>query len=107
MQRFGLFVVVLASAAAAGEKAPGPRAVAERYVAAALAGKVDAASKLAVEGKSPAGKERIEEFQSQVDAKTLKLPAVWADEEAGQAVALSEPVKLANGKPGRDGVRSA
>jgi hypothetical protein len=63
-------LLVLGPAAGADDKPRiGARDVVERYIAAALAGKVEDAAALAVKGKSPAKKKRIEEL------KTLVGPA--------------------------------
>jgi hypothetical protein len=106
MKHIGMVAVVLAfgGVALADDKPkPNARSTVERYVAAALAGKVDDAVALAVAGQSPSRKERIEEFQALVAAKAVKLPTVWADETKGQAVAVSEEVKITRANPdGRD-----
>jgi hypothetical protein len=75
----------------------------EGYVAAALAGKVDDAMALAVEGKSPAKKKRIQELAVLVGAKTLDMDRVLASEKKGQAIAVSKAIRLTKANPdGRD-----
>jgi hypothetical protein len=64
---------------------------------------VDEAAALAVEGQSPAGKERIEEFRNLLGVKALRIAVVQASEKAGRAAAVSERVKLTKANPdGRD-----
>lgn len=101
MKRVTVVVVALALAvvANADDKKADAKTVAEQYVAAALAGKFEEAAGLGVEGKSPGRKEKVEEFKSLVDAKTVKLPAVWSDDKKGQAIAVSEEVKLTKAQP--------
>src|SRR5262249_14729232 len=77
------------------------RTVSERYLAAAIAGKVDDAIALAVDGQSPGRKKTIEEVKALVGAKALKLPTVWADDKQGQAIAVSDEITLM--KVGPDG----
>jgi hypothetical protein len=106
MKHMRTFVVLLAvaTAAVADEKpTTNARAVVEGYVAAALAGKVKDAGALAVGGRSPAKKERIEEFKVLLGRKSLEIARVLVGEKKGQAIALSEAVKLTKANPdGRD-----
>jgi hypothetical protein len=106
MVRVAVVAVVLAfsTVAFADDKpAADPRAAVERYVAAALVGKVDDAVKLAVEGQSPSKKDKVEEFKMMVDAKAVKLPTVFFSAVNGQAIAVSEEVKITKANPdGRD-----
>lgn len=106
MRHIGGVAVVLAfgiSAFADDKPKPDARAAVERYVAAALAGKVDDAVALAVVGQSPSRKDNIEEFKALVAAKAVELPTVWADEKTGRAIAMSEEVKITRANPdGRD-----
>jgi hypothetical protein len=77
-----------------------PRVTVERYVAAALAGRIDDAIGLAVKGaspQSPAKRERIVEFAKRLDMKAVRIPTVYA--AAGEALATSEVVKLAKAQP--------
>lgn len=78
------------------------RTVSERYLAAAIAGKVDEAIALAVNGQSPSRKKTIEEVKALVGANALKLPTVWADDKKGQAIAVSAEIMLM--KPSPDGL---
>lgn len=101
--------IVLVVAVAFGTEAvgqdisPNARETVERYAAAALADKVDYAAALAVAGQAPAQKERIEEFGKLIGVKALKIARVLASEKLGQAIAVSEAVKLAKANPdGRD-----
>jgi hypothetical protein len=97
MMRVAMSAVVLAfsTVASADDKpAADPRAVAEQYVAAALAGKADDAVKLAVEGQSPSRKDKIEELKASVEAKAVKLPTVFVGAAKGQAIAASEAFKI-------------
>ena len=71
----------------------------EGYVAAALAGKVDTAIALAVKGQSPGKKERIEDFKAMLGVKALKIDRVLVGEKKGQAIAISEAVKLTKANP--------
>lgn len=92
-------VLVFGVDTSADEKKAGPRATVEKYVAAALAGRVDDAVGLAVDGQSPSRKGTVEEFKTLVDAKAVKMPTVWADEKKGQAVAVSEEIKITEARP--------
>jgi hypothetical protein len=87
-----LAVILLAGANPA---ASNPRDVVERYVSLALAGQVDAAAGLAVDGQSPGRPERIKEFRTFVRA--VRFPTVWADE--GRAIAVSDVVELPKARP--------
>lgn len=78
---------------------PDARAVAERYVAAALAGKTDDAAKLAVEDQSTAKPKKIEEFKDAVGKDKLALPTVFASDAKKYALAVSAPLKLAKANP--------
>jgi hypothetical protein len=93
------FLFTLTTLASAQDKHPNARTIIEQYVAAALNGKVDDAVGLAVEGQSPAKKEKVKEFKAWVDAKTVKLPTVWSDDKKGQAIAVSEEVKVTKPQP--------
>ncbi len=102
MKHTRTFVVLLAvgTAAVAGEKPkPNARDAVEGYVAAALAGKVEDAAALAVEGQSPAKKERIEQFKGLLSVKAFKITRVLVGEKKGQAIAVSEAVKLTKASP--------
>lgn len=79
--------------------APDARAVAEQYVAAALAGKTDDAAKLAAEGQSPAKPKKIEEFKAIVGKDKLALPTVFASDGKKYALAVSDPLKLTKANP--------
>jgi hypothetical protein len=83
---------------ALAEEKPNARQNIESYVAAALAGKVDAASLLAVPGQSPARQKTIEELQTMLGVKELKIERVLADAKTGKAIAVSEAVKLPKDK---------
>lgn len=107
MNRVALIAVVLTfSTTAFADDKPAssdPRTVVERYVAAALAGKTDDAVKLAVEGQSPSNKDKIEEFKALVDAKSVRFPTVFVGTTKGQAIAVSEAVKITEAdSDGRD-----
>src|SRR5262249_12124091 len=102
MKRLSMFVVLVASSwAIAGQQAEQPksnaRTAVEGYVAAALAGQTGNATALAVEGQNPSRKERVEEFKALVGVKALKVVSVHASDRKGEAVAVSEPVKLTRG----------
>lgn len=97
-----LVLFIVAIPAFADEK-PNPRRSVEGYVAAVLAGKADDAKALAVEGQSPAKAKSIEKLKALLNVKTLKISSVHASEKKGQAVAVSEAVKLTKANPdGRD-----
>jgi hypothetical protein len=96
-------VLALGAGALADDKKANARTAVERYVAAALAGKVEEAAGLAVSGQSPSRKKNIEEFKAMVDAKKVQIPTVWADEAKGRATAVSEKVRVTQANPdGRD-----
>jgi hypothetical protein len=86
--------------AAAQEKPPrDARGTVEGYVRSALAGKADEAAALAVAGQAPASKERIEELQGMIGVKPLRIDNVLASAKGGQAIAVSESVKLKKANP--------
>lgn len=98
-----LALYVMTAAAGADDKKADARDAIEGYLAAALAGKAESAAALAVEGQSPSKKERIDEFKALVAVDTLKVVRVQASSKKGQAVAISEQVKLTKANPdGRD-----
>ena len=78
---------------------PDARAVAEQYVAAALAGKTDDAVKLAAEGQSTAKPKKIEEFKDGVGKDKLALPTVLFSDAKKYALAVSDPLKLTKANP--------
>jgi hypothetical protein len=96
-----LVVLLVVGAAAGADDKPrtGAPDVVERYVAGALAGKVDDTAALAVKGKSPTKKKRIEELKTLVGAGTLKLDRVLVGENKGQAIAVSQAVRLTKANP--------
>jgi hypothetical protein len=103
MSTFAVMFAVGTLAIADEQPKPNARNAVERYVAAALAGKDEDAAALAVEGKSPAKKKRIEELKRLLGGKALKLPTVLVGETKGEAIAVSESVKLTQANPdGRD-----
>jgi hypothetical protein len=75
------------------------RETVEGYVHSALAGRLDEAAAFAVEGQSPSRRERIEEFRGMVGVKALKIASVVVSEKKGQAIAVSEAVKLTRANP--------
>jgi hypothetical protein len=99
-----VFLAAFGATVVAEEKtATDARRAVEGYVAAALTGKVDDAAALAVADQSPAKKKRIEEFQQQLGVKALKVVTVLASAKKGQAIAVSEKVKIIKPNPdGRD-----
>src|SRR4051812_19551941 len=102
MRHRGTFVALAALGTVAfAEERPGANAreAVEGYVAAALAGKVDDAAASAVKGQSPAAKKRVEELRKLVGAKALKITTAFASPKDGQAIAVSEPVKLTRANP--------
>jgi RNA polymerase sigma factor (sigma-70 family) len=79
--------------AEAPDAATGPRATVERYLAAALAGRVDEAVGLAVKGTSPrapADRKQVAEFRMRVVASEVRLWKMLAAWDAGEAVAVTE-----------------
>src|SRR4051794_36297800 len=94
-------LIVAGLFAAADEKKDdrNARQTAEAYVAAALAGKVEDAAKLAEEGKSPPGKRAGDPLKEVVGGNPLKLTSAHASEKRGEALAVSEPVKLKKATP--------
>jgi RNA polymerase sigma factor (sigma-70 family) len=71
----------------------GPGATAERYLAAALAGRVDEAIGLALKGTSPrapSDRTQVSEFRKRVVASEIRLWKVLAAWDAGEAVAVTE-----------------
>jgi hypothetical protein len=106
MKHLRAFVVLLAvgTASVADEKPKiDARNAVEGYVAAALAGRLEDAAALAVEGRSPAQKKRIEEFKGLLGVKALGIARVVVSEKKGRAIALSRAIKLTKTNPdGRD-----
>lgn len=90
-----------ATVAAEQKTANDARESVEDYVAATLAGKVDDAAALAVADQSPAKKKRIEEFQPLLGVKALKIVTVLTAAKKGQAIAVSEKVKITKPNPDR------
>lgn len=91
--------LAVALAPAADPKSPDPRQVAEKYLAAVFADKVDAAVKLAEPEKSPADPDKIRRLKAGLDVKTLAIPTVIFSDDKGYALAVSEEVKLPQKKP--------
>lgn len=78
-----------------------PRSVIEAYVAAALAGKVDAA--VAMTLRPAIDKEYVEDLNDMIEAESLEIPIVWWGEKKGQAIARTKQVKITEADPdGRD-----
>src|SRR5579885_1314453 len=104
---FAVVMLAIGTLAVADERPkPDARDAVEGYVAAALAGKVDDAAAWAVEGQGPAKRKRIEEFKGRLGVRALKIAKVLVGERKGEAIAISEPVKLTKANPdGRDGGR--
>jgi hypothetical protein len=96
-----MFALVLALTIPTADPQPNPRQVAEKYLAAALAGKPDDAVKLAEEGKSPAKPESVKKLKEIINANTLALPQVVFSDKGNYALAVSDPIKLP--KPLPDG----
>ncbi|HEX8200097.1 MAG TPA: hypothetical protein VF590_06390 [Isosphaeraceae bacterium] len=78
---------------------PDPRAVAERYLAAALAGRAEDAVGLAVDGRDPSKKVKVEDLKALVDAKVVTMKTVWVGQKREEALAVSEPVKATMAQP--------
>ena len=71
-----------------------PRSVTEAYVAAALSGKVDDAVAIALADTTASDQKQVKELNAFIEAETLKIPIVWVGEKRGQALAVTEQVKL-------------
>ena len=69
------------------------RAVAERYVAAALEGRIDEAVALVPAGRGPTSRRGIREFAALFGGKSLDLALVRVSEKRGRGIAVSETVK--------------
>jgi hypothetical protein len=86
-----------------GEEVGGrPRATVERYLAAALAGRVDEAVGLAVKGTSPrapADRKQVAEFRKRVVGSEVRLWTVLAAWDAGEAVAVTEEFRWVEFQP--------
>lgn len=102
---FGIILAFALDALAEDKPKTDSRTTTERYLAAALAGKTDDAAALAVDGQSPSRKKTVEELKALINANTLKLPTVWADDKKGQAIAVTEEIALM--KPTPDGQNKA
>jgi hypothetical protein len=96
---FGFVTAGFPPASAQEKLALDARGTVDGYVSAALAGKVDEAVALAIAGQAPASKERVKEFPRMIGAKSLKIANVLASAKAGQAIAVSESVKLTRANP--------
>lgn len=94
-----LLFVLLALFAADDKPKANARQAVESYVAATLAGKVEEAAAVAVEGQSPGRKKNIEEFKALVNLKELRILAVHACDKSGRATAVSEPFTLTKANP--------
>lgn len=94
-----MLALALAVALAADPKSPDPRQVAEKYLAAVFADKVDAAVKLAEPEKSSADPDKIRRLKAGLDIKAPALPTVLFSDDKGYALAVSEEVKLPQKKP--------
>jgi len=102
----GAAILALALTAVADEPKKADRdarQTVESYLAAVLAGKVDAAAALALPGSSEGSKKRIEEYKELIAAKTIKVASSHASAKQGRAFVVTEEVKLARAQPdGRD-----
>jgi hypothetical protein len=79
------------------------RTTVEGWVAAALAGDVQKAAPLADPNTSLATEKGVKKSKGLVGGAAVKVANVYASEKRGQAVAKSEPVRLAKANPdGRD-----
>lgn len=76
-----------------------PRQVAESYVAAALAGKYDDATKFAEDGKSTAKPESARKLKEYIKADALALPTVLISDKGNYALAVSDIIKLPKPRP--------
>lgn|GEM_PF-6511318 len=92
--------LVLALLPAGDPKQPlNPRQVAEKYLAAALAGRSDDAVKFAKEGKSPAKPATAKKLAELVGANKLTLPTVLLSDKKGYAIAVSEEFQYSKKLP--------
>jgi hypothetical protein len=73
----------------------------EKWVAAALAGKVEEATPLADPNTSLGKEKGVKEFKEILGLKSLKVVRVSVSTKDGYAAAMSEGVKLLNQKPGK------
>lgn len=82
---------------------PDARQTVQAYLAAVLAGQVDAAAALALPGSVEGSKERIEQYKELIAARTIKLASTHVSAEKGRAFAVTEVVRLTKAQPdGRD-----
>lgn len=88
-------VLISSSTGLATEKTHSdPRLVIEAYVAAALAGKVDDAVSLGLEGRQASDKTQVLELNEMIDAPTINVQIVWAGVKNGLAIAVTEQVTV-------------
>ncbi len=81
----------------------GPLDVVQAYLAAALEGRAEDAARLAKPGSSPASRKQVEEIPLLLKNKTVIIRSVFVSDSQGEALAISEPVQLAEANPdGRD-----
>lgn len=77
------------------------RQTVEAYLAAVLAGKMEDTAALAIPNQKPESKKRAEGLRELKGKKAIALEKVYASENSGRAIALSEPIQLRT--PNSDG----
>ena len=76
-----------------------PRSTVEAYLAAALAGKTAEAASLATEDREASSVSTLQDFKKMFDVKQIKVPTLWMGEKSGRAIAVTEPVQIAEADP--------